>query len=51
MATTYIIRDWADNHLFKDKEFNTPEEGIDFLMGKFEYDEDLQEYFVVPKNK
>jgi hypothetical protein len=29
--TKFIIQDWAGNHLFKDKEFNSFEEGWEFI--------------------
>lgn len=44
----YIIKDWAGNHLFKDREFDSFEDGCDFLLQEFPNDEDLQEYFVIP---
>ena len=55
----YIIQDWAGNHLFKDKEFDTFEDGWEFIYenvdnalydktGK-ENDNEFQEYFVVDK--
>ena len=57
---TYIIQDWAGNHLFENKTFNSFEDGWDFIYqnvdnSKFEEtqnddDNEYQEYFVVPKN-
>ena len=51
MKTKYIIVDWANNHLFKDKVFNTPEEGMDFIYEnvKEENEDDgtYDDYFVV----
>lgn len=45
----YIIQDWAGNHLFKDKTFNSFDDGFAFLQETFEDDNDIQEYFVVPE--
>lgn len=46
----YIIKDWAGNHMFKDKVFNSSEEASDFLINEFPNDDDdLGEYFVTPK--
>lgn len=55
----FIIQDWAGNHLFKDQEFDTFEEGWDFIRANVdnsEYDRTqnendnvFQEYFVVEK--
>lgn len=45
----HIIEDWAGNHLFKDRTFDSFEDGWDFLMEQFPNDEDLQDYYVVPK--
>lgn len=49
----YIIKDWAGNHLFKDEEFDSYEDGWDFLYNAFPYVDDdddrtLEEYYVVP---
>ena len=46
----YIIVDWANNHLFNDKEFETFEEGFDFLLERFS-DEDLEDLFVINKEE
>ena len=46
----FIIIDWANNHLFNDKEFETFEEGFDFLLQKFS-DEELEDLFVVDKKE
>jgi hypothetical protein len=53
----FIIQDWAGNHLFKDQEFETFEEGWDFIyqnVDNSEYDRTqdendnvFQEYYVV----
>lgn len=48
----YIIEDWAGNHLFKGKEFDSFEDGWDFLYNKFPnvQDEDFfDDYFVILK--
>lgn len=47
----YIIEDWAGNHLFKDKVFDSFEDGWDFIMEQFPDEDDLQDYYVIPKNK
>lgn len=53
----YIIKDWADNHLFQDEVFDSYEEGWEFIYENVDnsvYDETLddddsvyQEYYVV----
>lgn len=57
----FIITDWAGNHLFKDKEFETFEEGWDYIyenVDNSKYDETeneddnvYQEYYVVTKSE
>jgi hypothetical protein len=47
----YIIEDWAGNHLFKDKVFESFEDGWDFIMQQFPDEDDLQDYYVIPKQK
>jgi len=49
-AMNYIIQDWASNHLFQDKKFETYQDGWDFLMEQFPDDNDLQEYYVILTN-
>lgn len=44
----YIIEDWAGNHLFKNKEFDSYEDGFEFLREKFD-ETDLDDVFVIPK--
>jgi hypothetical protein len=44
----YIIKDWAGNHCFKDKEFLSFEDAWEFLFSKFD-DSELEEYEVVEK--
>jgi hypothetical protein len=49
---SFIIVDWAGNHLFQDKTFETFENGWDHLYQYFdensmECDEWAQEYFVI----
>lgn len=56
-AKKFIIKDWAGNHLFTDKTFDTFEDGWEFIYenvdnSKFEAsgnddDNEYQEYFVV----
>jgi hypothetical protein len=55
----FVIEDWAGNHLFKNKTFNSFEDGWDFIytnVDNSKYDKtgndndnEYQEYFVVPK--
>lgn len=47
----FIIKDWADNHLFQNKEFKTFEDGWDFLYETLPNAEEgeLGEYYVLPK--
>jgi hypothetical protein len=45
----WIIEDWHGNRKFPQKNFSTQEDGQDFLLTKFESDEDLEEFFVVPE--
>lgn len=44
----FEIRDWADNRMFPEVEFETAEDGHEFIAEKFTEDE-LQDIFVVPK--
>lgn len=56
----FIIIDWAGNHLFKDKEFNSFEEGWEFIyenvdnsefdLSGDDNDDNYQEYYVINKN-
>lgn len=56
---TFIIEDWAGNHLFKNKVFKSFEDGWEFIYSNVDnslYDKTgkdndnaFQEYFVVPK--
>ena len=58
---TFIIEDWAGNHLFKDKTFKSFEDGWEFIyenVDNSEYektlndnDDNYQEYFVININK
>jgi hypothetical protein len=43
----YIIIDWAYNHLFKDKLFDSVEDASDFLLDTFPNEDDLQEYYII----
>ncbi len=50
----WIIKDWADNHLFPKKEFSSFEEGWDFLYQTFHEEvgkdeEFFQDYFIEMK--
>lgn len=57
----FIITDWAGNHLFKDKEFETFEEGWEYIyenVDNSKYDEtgdeddnEYQEYYVITKSE
>jgi len=42
----FIIIDWANNHVFKNKQFDSFEDGINFLSINTEEDE-LDEFLVV----
>lgn len=57
----YIIRDWAGNRKFLDKEFETFQDGWDFLYYQFpviynddgtqdDRDQILDEFYVLPKD-
>ena len=46
----YIIQDWAGNRMFLDNEFNTFEDGWEFIYEKFPNEEDWQEMLVVLKD-
>lgn len=50
MTGEWIIKDWADNHLFRDKTFPTFEDGWDFLYQQFPEEEDLGDYYVELEN-
>ena len=52
----WIIKDWADNHLFPEKDFDSFEDAWAFLYETFskELDKDekfLQDYFVETKER
>ena len=51
----YIIQDWAGNHLFKDKTFDSYEEGWEFIYANVseetENDGTYDDYYVVPKSE
>ena len=57
----FIIIDWAWNHLFKDKEFETFEDGWEYIyenVDNSKYDEtgneddnEYQEYYVITKSE
>ena len=44
----FIEQDWAGNHLFREKVFDSYEDGWYFLQVTFSEDEDLQEYYIIP---
>lgn len=56
----FIIQDWAGNHLFRDKVFNSFDDAWDFIyenVDNSEFDEtqnnnddNYQEYFVIEKD-
>jgi hypothetical protein len=53
MKTKFIIKDWADNHLFRDQEFETFEDGWEFLYQKFpngDEDRTFDDLFVVERS-
>lgn len=50
----FIIKDWADNILFKGEEFNSFDDAESFLCGYFEdngwnYDDTRGEYYIEEK--
>ena len=49
----YIIKDWAGNHLFKNKTFKTFDDGWDFIrenvQEETEDDGTYDDYLVVPQ--
>jgi hypothetical protein len=42
----FIIKDWANNILFNSKEFDTFEDGWEFLYLTFPEEEDFGDYYV-----
>lgn len=49
----FIIKDWADNVCFHGREFNSFEDGWDFLYGMFpegSNDGTFDDYFVMESN-
>lgn len=48
---TYIIKDWAGNHLFPEETFDSFEEGWDFIhenvIEEYEDDGTFDDYYVV----
>ena len=58
---TFIITDWAGNHLLKDKEFETFEDGWEYIyenVDNSKYDEtgneddnEYQEFYVISKSE
>lgn len=54
MGNKFIIIDWANNHLFKDRVFNSFEEGWNFIREnvKEESEEDgtYDDYFVIEQD-
>ena len=61
VKTQFIIQDWAGNHLFQDKIFDSFEDGWSFIYenvdnSKFdrtqdENDNEYQEYYVIENNQ
>jgi hypothetical protein len=47
MNYQYIIIDWAHNHLFTEKVFNSISDASNFLLQQFPNDNDLQEYYII----
>ena len=52
MSGKFIIVDWANNHLFQDKDFETFLDGWDFLYERFDKElawnaAFLEDYFVI----
>lgn len=45
----FIIEDWAGNVLFNGKEFDSFEDGWEFLFKRFPDEEDFSDYFVEVK--
>lgn len=47
----WIIHDWAGNHLFREKVFDSFEDGWERIRTQFpDAEDDWQEYYVVPQN-
>lgn len=51
MAKKFIIKDWANNHLFRDKEFSSFEKAWSFIYEQFPNEEGnfFDDYFVLEK--
>jgi hypothetical protein len=47
----YIIIDWANNHCFKNKSFETFEDGWSFLYCYYDDESYYQEYEVIKENE
>ena len=47
----WIIKDWAGNICFKDKEFLTFENAWEFIYAFTDNEEDYEDYYVVSKGK
>jgi hypothetical protein len=53
MKQKFIIVDWADNHCFTNKKFDSYEDGWDFLYSKFpvidgdDREDELSSYYVI----
>lgn len=50
MGKRFVIEDWAGNHLFPHKTFDSFQDGWDFLYYQFPDEEDLSDYYVVEYN-
>jgi hypothetical protein len=47
MGKRFVIEDWAGNHLFREKTFDSFQDGWDFIYQQFPDEEDLSDYYVV----
>jgi hypothetical protein len=50
MTKRFVIEDWAGNHLFREKTFDSYLDGWDFIYLQFPDEEDLSDYYVVEYN-
>jgi hypothetical protein len=53
MKKKFIIKDWADNHLFVGQSFESFDDGWEFLYEQFpdgDNDRTFDDLFVVPKD-
>ena len=47
----YIIKDWANNDMFGGAEFDSFEEGWEFIYENVLNEEDFEDFFVVKKGE